>query len=106
MTRSTKTSNAKRSTQSRVVPTIVLKSIHDSIMRDNKNATITTKKMRVRLRATPAMKAIHVANASWIFTQSQADAVRAMFDPSFAKKIERASKRVVKAPVVVVAPAE
>lgn len=83
--------NAKRNTQSNETPSIVLKTIHNDIMRDNANATITTKKMRVRLRQT--MNDVHVRNSSWIFTQSQYDIVRAMFDDAYAQKIARAQKR-------------
>jgi hypothetical protein len=83
----------KRNAKSRETPTIVLKTIHDDIMRDNKTSTLTTKKMRVRLRASPIMRAIHVANASWIFTQSQYDDVRAMFDASYAQRIAKRAKR-------------
>lgn len=83
--------NAKRNTQSNETPSIVLKTIHNDIMRDNSNATITTKQMRAKLRVTHAH--IHVRNSSWIFTQSQYDEIRAMFDASYASKIERARKR-------------
>jgi hypothetical protein len=75
------------------IPTIVLKTMHDDIMRDNATSTLTTKKMRVRLRATPSTRAIHVANASWIFTQSQYDVVRSMFDAKYAQRIEQRAKR-------------
>lgn len=87
MTRNAKKTNA----QSNEMPSIVLKTIHDDIMKSNANATITTKKMRVKLRAT--MREVHVANASWIFTRSQYDVVRAMFDDAYAQKIARAQKR-------------
>lgn len=97
-TRATTTKNVvvnvvKARAKSNETPTIVLKTLHDDIMRDNKTSTLTTKKMRVRLRATPATRAIHVANASWIFTQSQYDVVRAMFDPAFAQRIAKRAKR-------------
>ena len=85
------TRNAKRNAQSNETPTIVLKKVHDDIMRDNANATITTKKMRVKLRAT--MREIHVANSSWIFTQSQYDVVRSMFDDAYAQRIAKRAKR-------------
>jgi hypothetical protein len=84
MTRKNNTTTIER-------PTIVLKTIHDDIMRDNANATITTKKMRARLRV--EMREIHIANSSWIFTQSQYDVVRSMFDHAYNAKIERANKR-------------
>jgi hypothetical protein len=75
----------------RETPTIVLKTLHDDIMRDNANATITTKHMRVWLRAN--MRDVHAHNASWIFTQSQYDVVRSHFDAKYRAKIERATKR-------------
>lgn len=81
----------KRNTKSNETPSIVLKSIHNDIMKSNANATITTKQMRAKLRVT--MNDVHVRNSSWIFTTSQYDVVRAMFDPNYAQKIERASKR-------------
>jgi hypothetical protein len=71
---------------------IVLKTIHDDIMRDNANAIVTTKKMRVWLR-TNAHQFAHAHNASWTFTQREYDVVRSHFDPKYATKIERASKR-------------
>lgn len=91
MTNATKNTNAKRNTKSRETPSIVLKTIHDDIMRDNANATITTKRMRVWLRAN--MRDVHEHNASWIFTQSQYDIVRSHFDAKYRARIERASKR-------------
>lgn len=91
MTNETKNTNAKRNTKSRETPSIVLKTIHDDIMRDNANATITTKRMRVWLRAN--MRDVHEHNASWIFTQSQYDIVRSHFDAKYRERIERANKR-------------
>lgn len=81
----------KRNTKSIETPSIVLKTIHDDIMRANANATITTKQMRAKLRVT--MNDVHVRNSSWIFTQSQYDDVRVMFDASYREKIERTNKR-------------
>lgn len=81
----------KRNTKSNETPSIVLKTIHDDIMRDNANATITTKRMRVWLRAN--MRDVHEHNASWIFTQSQYDIVRSHFDAKYRARIERANKR-------------
>jgi hypothetical protein len=72
-------------------PSIVLKTIHDDILNANANATITTKQMRIWLRAN--MRDVHVHNASWLFTQSQYDVVRAQFDVAYRAKIERAMKR-------------
>lgn len=81
----------KRNTKIVETPTIALKTIHDDIMRANANATITTKKMRAKLRV--ALRDTHSHNASWLFTQSQYDVVRAMFDDAYAQKIARAQKR-------------
>ena len=83
--------NAKRNTKSNETPSIVLKTIHDDIMRDNANATITTKRMRVWLRAN--MRDVHEHNASWIFTQSQYDIVRSHFDAKYRASCERRAKR-------------
>lgn len=91
MTNATKNTNAKRNTKTNEMPSIVLKTIHDDIMRDNANATITTKRMRVWLRAN--MRDVHEHNASWIFTQSQYDVVRSHFDAKYRARIERANKR-------------
>ena len=85
------TRNAKRNTQSNETPSIVLKTIHDDIMRDNANATITTKQMRAKLRV--VMNDVHVRNSSWIFTQSQYDDVRAMFDATYRERVARREKR-------------
>lgn len=82
---------SKRNTRIVETPTIALKTIHDDIMRDNKNATITTKKMRVKLRA--SMRDVHEHNASWMFTQTQYDVIRSMFDPSYATRIAKRAKR-------------
>lgn len=85
----------KRNAKSNVVaietPTIVLKTLHDDIMRDNANATCTTKSMRVWLRAN--MRDVHTHNQTWIFTQTQYDVVRSHFDVAYRAKIERATKR-------------
>ena len=86
-----KTNATKRIATSNVAPSIVLKTIHDDIMRANANSTITTKQMRAKLRV--EMNDVHVRNSSWIFTQSQYDIVRAMFDATYRAKIERANKR-------------
>ena len=80
-----------RNTKTNETPTIVLKTIHDDIMKSNANATITTKQMRAKLRV--AMNDVHVRNSSWIFTTSQYDIVRSMFDDAHRAKIERANKR-------------
>ena len=85
-------SNAKARTQSNERPTIVLKTIIDDMTRDNKRE-YDAKKIRARLRATPTMREIHTHNASWIFTRSQYDIVRSMFDEAYAQRIARANKR-------------
>lgn len=90
---STTTTRNKSRTKTIVEPrNIALKTIHDDIMRDNANATITTKKMRVWLRAN-ARDFAHAHNASWTFNQHEYNIVRAQFDVKYASKIERASKR-------------
>lgn len=81
----------KRNTKTNETPSILLKTLHDDIMRDNANATITTKRMRFWLRAN--MRDVHDHNATWIFTQSQYDIVRSHFDAKYRARIERASKR-------------
>lgn len=91
MTNATKNTNAKRNAKTNETPSIVLKKLHDDIMRDNANATITTKKMRVWLRAN--MRDVHEHNAQWIFTQSQYDVVRSHFDAKYRERLERASRR-------------
>lgn len=91
MTRNAQSTNAKRRTQSRETPSIPLKRIHDDIMRDNKSSTLTTKKMRAKLRV--ALRDVHDHNQSWLFTQSQYDVVRSMFDNAYAQRIARRVKR-------------
>ena len=81
-------------------PTIVLKTIIDDICRDNKIDNIDAKKVRAKLRATPSMREIHTHNASWIFTQSQYDVVRSMFDAKYAQRIAQRAKRETKSRVV------
>lgn len=87
--------NAKRNAKSNVViqsRDIVLKTIHDDIMKDNANAIVTTKKMRVWLRAN-AHSFAHAHNASWTFTRDEYDIVRSHFDVKYREKCERANKR-------------
>lgn len=96
MTRNTNNaSNAtrtnKRNAQTNEIPTIELKSIYRDIMNDNPTSTLTTKKMRARLRV--EMRDVHIHNASWVFTQSQYDVVRSMFDNAYRERIERANAR-------------
>lgn len=80
-------------------PTIVLKSVLDAIHKANPNSTLTAKKMRATLRQ--KMRDVHVANASWIFTQQQADQCRALFDPAFAARIAKQRKATTRKPKVV-----
>lgn len=92
MTRSTKTARRSRNVET---PTIVLKTLHDDIVKSNPNSTLTTKSMRAKLRVVAASDPVvnHVRNSSWIFTQSQYDHVRSMFDASYSAKLARAAKR-------------
>lgn len=70
---------------------VVLKTIHNDILRDNKNATIDTKKMRVKLRAKPPFD--HDANAAWVaLNAKQYDAIRSMFDASYASRIAKPAR--------------
>ena len=69
------------------VRTISLKSIIDDIHRDNKNATITQKRARSKLRA--KYRNHHDHNAPWMFSQNQYDDIRSMLDPAYATRIER-----------------
>lgn len=83
MTKLNASSNASRNRVARVVTrTITLATMINDIHRDRKNATITTKKARVYLRANHAN--IHERNAAWVFSQSEYDAIRAHFDPKYA----------------------
>lgn len=81
-------------TTSNNTPSVALKSIYAAIMKDNANSTLTTKKMRARLRV--EHKDSHLHNSSWVFTESDADRVRALFDPAFAKRLEQRAKRATK----------
>lgn len=74
--------------------TIVLKTIHNAIVTDNPDSTLTTKQMRAKLRV--ARRDAHVKNTSWVFTPDEADDIRAMFDEPFAAKLERRRKRTAK----------
>ena len=62
---------------------IVLKSLHNDIMNANKKSTLTTKQMRVWLRANMRETMSHDKNATWSFTQKQYDVVRAHFDATY-----------------------
>jgi len=70
---------------------VVLKTIHDHIVRDVPNSTLDTKKMRVKLRARPPFD--HDANAAWIATNARDyDAIRSLFDPSYAARIAKPAR--------------
>lgn len=69
----------------------VLKSLHNDIVRSTGNETITTKMMRVWLRAN--MRDAHIHNASWTFNQKQYDIARSHFDPKYKASIERAPRK-------------
>ncbi len=62
---------------------IVLKTLHNDIMNANKNSTLTTKQMRVWLRANMRETMSHDKNSSWQFTQKQYDVARAHFDATY-----------------------
>lgn len=94
----TKSTNARRSTPAARVseePTVLLKTVYAAHMKDNPNSTLTTKKMRARLRveARSNPDLVHVHNATWLFRPSAVDQVRALFDPAFAEKLARRVKR-------------
>ena len=69
----------------------VLKSLHDDIVRSTNNETLTTKMMRIWLRAN--MRDAHIHNASWTFNQKQYDVARSHFDPKYAASIKRAPRK-------------
>lgn len=75
---------------------VVLKTLHNDIVNAQPDTTLTTKQMRVTLRA--KANDIHAKNSSWTFaTQSDYDRVRSLFDPAYAKKVADATKRATKA---------
>lgn len=107
MTNATRTAPRSTAAKAAVVstqPTIVLKTVHDAIVKANPDTKLTTRDMRAVLRK--RMNAVHIANSSWIFTPTQADTVRAMFDPAFAAKIEKAAKAATRAAAKMKAPKE
>lgn len=87
-----------RSTKNAVAAPVVLKTLHDDILRANPSSTLTTKKMRVVLRA--KMNDVHARNSSWVFNPTDYDRARSLFDPAYAQKLERASKRATKPAVM------
>jgi hypothetical protein len=72
--------------------TIVLKTIHNDIIKSNPDSTLTTKQMRTALRKRAAEFA-HARHNAWTFTDAERDVVRSMYDPAYAAKIARATKR-------------
>lgn len=81
-----------------IMTKIVLKTLHNDIVTANPKSTLNnpngTKMMRVWLRTNMRDAMGHDKNASWAFTQSQYDKVRAHFDPTYtpAKPAARKSK--------------
>lgn len=85
----------KRVTKSNVeIASIVLKSIHDEIMRDNTTSTLTTKIMRTWLRV--HMRDAHTHNSTWLFTSSQRHDIMMKFNAKYRATIERDAKRATK----------
>ena len=82
--RNTKTNNVE-------IASIVLKTIHNDIMNNNANCTLTTKIMRTWLRVN--MRDAHTHNASWVFTTSQTHDIRMKFDAKYRATNERNAKR-------------
>ena len=90
----TRANHPRKSSVRKVERTISLATMIADIHRDRKNATITAKKARVYLRANCAD--IHTRNAGWMFTQSEYDRIRAVFDPAYAKTATRRARRAAK----------
>lgn len=76
-----------------VVRDIVLKTILNDILRDDKSRTLTTKQMRVVLRREFATSMQHAKNNAWTFTNDERDIVRSRFDAKFRARNERANVR-------------
>lgn len=96
MTKLNMKSNASKSRKSStrvVVRDIVLKTILNDIIHDDKSRTLTTKQMRVVLRREFAQSMQHARNNAWTFTQNEYDIVRSRFDAKYRAKIERTTKR-------------
>ena len=91
-TRSTRSPAQRKAETQR--PTIVLKTLLDDIVKANPQSTLTTKKMRVVLRA--KMNDVHTRNSSWIFTDAEYARARSLFDPAFADRQTKAAKRAAK----------
>ena len=73
---------------------IALKTMLNDIIKAHPESQLTTKKMRVILRK--EMSKSHDKNTSWTFTQAQYDKARSLFDPDYAKRLERSEKRAAK----------
>jgi len=84
-TKSTKTINVDD------VKNITLKKIYDDIMNANENSTLTTKKMRAKLRV--VRRTQHEHNSTWLFSQNEYDEIRAMFDANYANEINAKQQR-------------
>jgi hypothetical protein len=84
--------NVMTKSRKNVIRDIALKSIHNDIVKANKNSTLTTKQMRVVLRREFASMCSHSRNDAWKFNANEYDTIRARFDTSYRAKIERASK--------------
>lgn len=111
MTTAARTTRARKASAPVVVRDIPLKRVHDDILKANPKATITTKDMRRKLRATKDIPVLasHVRNASWVFASgAEYDAVRALFDAAYRAKIAKPAKapKKAKAQAPVVAPVE
>ena len=76
-----------------VVRDIVLKTILNDIMRDDKSRTLTTKQMRVVLRREFATSMQHAKNNAWTFTHDEMIIVRSRFDAKYRARNENATKR-------------
>lgn len=93
MNMSNNNAKSRRNRKTNIVRDIALKTIERDIHNDNKNATITTKQMRVVLRRDFASQFEHARNNAWTFSRDEYDIVRARFDANYRAKIERAQKR-------------
>lgn len=87
----------KRNTKTNVeIATIALKTIHDDIMKDNVNSTLTTKMMRTWLRTHMRDVNARTHNQSWLFTSSQRHDIMMKYNAKYRATIERDAKRATK----------
>jgi hypothetical protein len=99
MTTKTNATKALKATTSTKAPAkakkaetkVTLKAIFDDICRDNKRTTLTTKKMRVKLRREFA--ATHDRNEPWVFPARDYDRIRSMFDSAYAAKKAKPARK-------------